>query len=308
MARKVFAAMLLLVSVSALCMADPDNPNARIRAFVDKRSVLIGDRVLYTLEVRSRLNMDVKAPDIKDARMGAFEVKDHRAKKSSTFFGDHIFINQYSLALYSIGKHIIPSLDVRYKAKESSGWVTLKTPEVSVTAASVLPKGVAVTDIKDIKGPMVSYPIGLIIAISVLFAALAAIIVRFILMRRSKISRPAHEIAIENLECIMALLMSGGSLKDYYVGISDCVRHYIETRFSLKAPEMTTEEFLDSLKDSASLSDAHKALMSDFLSACDLVKFAKYAPADKEVQNVYTAAKGFINETKENIDKPKVGK
>jgi hypothetical protein len=77
------------------------------------------------------------------------------------------------------------------------------------------------------------------------------------------------------------------------------VRRDVERVFALKAPEMTTEEFLNSLGYSEALSIAHKELLRGFLNACDLVKFAKYAPTRDEAQNVYVTARGFVEETKD---------
>ena len=41
-----------------------------------------------------------------------------------------------------------------------------------------------------------------------------------------------------------------GRIKEFYQRISDILRHYIENRFGLHAPERTTEEFLVELKPS----------------------------------------------------------
>ena len=62
---------------------------------------------------------------------------------------------------------------------------------------------------------------------------------------------------------------------------------------------MTTEEFLDSLKSSNSLSQEQKSLLKDFMGSCDLVKFAKYAATKLEADLVNTAAAKFIEETKD---------
>ena len=43
-------------------------------------------------------------------------------------------------------------------------------------------------------------------------------------------------------------LISQGKIKEYHIEISDIIRRYLEGRFSLNAPEMTTEEFLNSLR------------------------------------------------------------
>jgi hypothetical protein len=62
--------------------------------------------------------------------------------------------------------------------------------------------------------------------------------------------------------------------------LSDVVRAYLEARFSLHAPRQTTTEFLRDLeRPDSPLADADRAFLKDFLTAADLVKFARQ-PAD----------------------------
>ena len=110
-----------------------------------------------------------------------------------------------------------------------------------------------------------------------------------------------HETALEELEDARGNFLKNSDVKEYYALISDCIRRYIERSFRLKAPEMTTEEFLGSLRESTVLSLDQKDLLKEFLNACDLVKFAKYAPARPEMESVFVAAGKFIEETKAQI-------
>ena len=90
----------------------------------------------------------------------------------------------------------------------------------------------------------------------------------------------AHQIALQKLNELKARgLIDQGKIKEYYIEISGIIRHYIEDRFKLSAPEMTSEEFLLKAKDAQELSLPQKDLLSDFLLSCDLVKFARYAPS-----------------------------
>lgn len=111
-----------------------------------------------------------------------------------------------------------------------------------------------------------------------------------------------HETALEELEAIRSSLAQSGDMKEFFVRISDCIRCYIERAFLVKAPEMTTEEFLNSLRASPALTIEQKDLLKDFLKACDLVKFAKYSPSAKESETVFAAAQRFVEETRGTKD------
>ena len=91
-------------------------------------------------------------------------------------------------------------------------------------------------------------------------------------------------------------------IKEIYIELSDIVRHYLENRFILRAPEMTTEEFLDKLKDTDMLSYDQKILLKDFLFHCDLVKFARYGPTEKEIDSSFKSAENLVDQTKRTAE------
>jgi hypothetical protein len=85
--------------------------------------------------------------------------------------------------------------------------------------------------------------------------------------------------------------------KPFCILVSDAVRLYLEERFGLRAPERTTEEFLDDLSRSAALTGSQKDSLKEFLSACDMVKFARYEPQRTELEALYDSALRLIEET-----------
>jgi len=114
-----------------------------------------------------------------------------------------------------------------------------------------------------------------------------------------RIFKPAHEIAYERLKALVADdLINAGKIKEFYERISDILRHYIEHRFELRAPERTTEEFLTELAVTDVLAESDKELLGEFLEHCDLVKFAKHEPAAKQIQQTFDSVKDFIEKTK----------
>lgn len=159
--------------------------------------------------------------------------------------------------------------------------------------------------LRDIKGPLnlgSRFNIILLLGILVFLAILVKLFI--FLSGRKKTTgiipkRPAHEIAYEQLEILRQKnLIRQGKIKEYYSEVSDIVRRYLENRFLLKAPEMTTEEFLFYVRDYSQLLSGHKALLKEFLLACDLVKFAKYLPSAEETDTILLSAKKLVDETK----------
>jgi hypothetical protein len=105
---------------------------------------------------------------------------------------------------------------------------------------------------------------------------------------------PPHIRAKQKLEAALALI---GQPKPFCILVSDTVRIYLEERFDFRAPERTTEEFLHELKGTELLAAAQKTSLSEFLTRCDLVKFAKYEPGEPELRDLHASAVRLVEET-----------
>jgi len=119
-----------------------------------------------------------------------------------------------------------------------------------------------------------------------------------------RIFKPAHEIAYNRLRALVKEdLVKKGKIKEFYEQISNILRHYIEHRFNLRAPERTTEEFLIELSTADVLGAADRADLGEFLKLSDLVKFAKHNPTTEQIQETFDLVKNFIEKTKSDEKK-----
>jgi hypothetical protein len=117
--------------------------------------------------------------------------------------------------------------------------------------------------------------------------------------RQERILKPAHEIAYARLGALIKEdLIASGRVKEFYERISSILRHYIEHRFELRAPERTTEEFLVELKYADALSAGEKEHLEEFLTHCDLVKFARHSPTTEQIQRTFDLVRDFIEKTR----------
>ncbi len=164
-------------------------------------------------------------------------------------------------------------------------------------------------DLRDIKQP-VEWPTNYVLIFSFLFLIIIIIVILIVLYVRRRILRKINSvIVVRNPPWVLALdeldalkrknLPSLGKIKEFYSFLSDIVRHYIEERFSIRAPEMTTPEFLRHLKNSQVLDDKQREALEIFLYSCDMVKFAKYGPTLNEADYSYELARKFIEETRQ---------
>jgi len=96
-------------------------------------------------------------------------------------------------------------------------------------------------------------------------------------------------------------LIATGRVQEFYYRISDVVRGYVERRFGVSAPEMTTEEFLATAASDGRFGERNTAELNQFLNACDLVKYARRIPGPDEADAVLRAAGGFVERTRESL-------
>jgi hypothetical protein len=295
----------LISGIADLCFAEVTaTPSFRVK--LSKSSCFIGEKIRYELIVYPPKNTEVQFPDL------AKEMSNFTIDSSGTSAGG--FFNKRKtewiiLQSFATGKAVIPKVKLNYRLPGQQDWSSIDVPEQEIEVKSLLDAGGQEVPLRDIKPPV---PVSgnsisiLILIIILLFAAVA-----FLFSRRKKIfsapdkpPKSAHEIAYEQLDELKGRNLPGqGKIKEYYSEVSDIVRHYLENRFALNAPDETTEEFLIHVRDYSTLKQVHKLMLKDFLSCCDLVKFAKFLPENKEMNAVFDAAVKFVDETKK-IDEP----
>jgi hypothetical protein len=155
-------------------------------------------------------------------------------------------------------------------------------------------------DIRDIRGPKYIFPLWQamsLVAAAVLLAAGGYAWWRWRQRRRAARKLELFEIALQRLDAARAL-MNPSSVKEYSVAISDVVRQYIEAAMQVTATHRTTEEFLHGLLSSSNTAlAAHRGLLADFLSQCDMAKFAGVGLSMQIMESLHRSARSFVIET-----------
>jgi hypothetical protein len=158
--------------------------------------------------------------------------------------------------------------------------------------------------LRDIRGPVALVDPTWWFAGGILLVLLA--IALFFWIRRHRAGKPplpppvVHpgKTALEALDRLGQGKWSGpDGIKAYYSALSSIVRTYIEARFNIRAPEMTSDEFMDAAQRSPLLTAPHQAFLSGFLVASDMVKFARDCPLPSDMKAACEAAARFVRET-----------
>lgn len=272
----------------------------------------LGDPLVLTLAVVAEADVTVEMPVFGDA-LGRFGIIDYTPRREATADGGVALTQRYTLQISTSGAQRIPRLRLEY-VDERDGQADarpreLLTDELSFVVASVLPEGEIADVLRPpraplaaIEGPWLARHWPWLVAVA---AVLAVGLAGFLVWLRGAEER-ARETAYDRALARLGRLRRGGfpaveAVDVWYVELSDIVRRYIEGRFALRAPELTTEEFLLEAGRSADLSPPHRELLSDFLARCDRVKFARYSPGEDESREVLEVAARFLAETREDV-------
>jgi hypothetical protein len=178
----------------------------------------------------------------------------------------------------------------------------MNTNALIITNAAAGGPAAAPMDIRGIHPPIdiASYWFLLWIWLAALVVLVTAVVVILWLVRKKLALPPPipyvppHERARLKLQEALALF---GEPRPFCIMVSDTVRMYLEERFNFRAPERTTEEFLHELQATDRLLPDQKNSLGEFLSVCDMVKFARYEPGPPELQALHDSATRLIDET-----------
>lgn len=116
---------------------------------------------------------------------------------------------------------------------------------------------------------------------------------------------PPYDKAIGDLESLkQQKLWQVGKLKEYYSGLSDIAREYIEGQFNVNAVEMTTDDILRDVRE-LNFDQEIYGKLKDTMELSDLVKFAKYTTSPLENDNAMSDMTDFVNKSYEHYQATK---
>ncbi len=299
-----FLAVVLLAAVLLSSCAPSRGRPPRIKEVLNKNSFDVGEDIRLLIVVRAAPGTHLRWMPEEEGLEGV-SLEDYRIRTLERPWASSLYV-RLLLRSFEPGTHEIPALAVSYRPKGQETWEEASTQPLEITINSRVSGDVLALDIKDIKGPLRRRSM-LLPAMIALVGVSAAMLGLFYWTRKRRAlaavpvpTPPAHEIALEKIRKLIAKdYISRGLHQAFYFELSLIVRQYLEARFAIRAPEMTTEEFLEHLRDASTLRSRHKELLRDFLTHCDLVKFARYDPGAPEIDAALASARRLIEETKE---------
>lgn len=266
----------------------------------------VGDILTLSLRVTAKPGVAVEMPPFGEA-LGRFTVVKYQPRTETSDDGSTVHEQIYTLQPPGSGRQRIPQLRIEFKAADQTSPEELLTEELSLEVESVATGAELSKELSPAPGPLDDSPglpwwiwlavgaCGVALGAAVLFALRSRERER---IRRLRIS--AFDRAMRALRVLKeAGLPDEGNVDGWYVRLSGLVRRYLEERLQIRAPELTTEEFLQRTRTFGDLDEGVKASLSSFLAACDRVKFAAYQPSDQESTEVLETAEAILRDQEE---------
>lgn len=308
--NKIELLLFILLAWTAFFTPDRLGAATQVDARLDTTRLRIGDPLILTLTVRTDPGESVRFPDL-EASLGEFElISSLPPQKYEEEQGAALELRSCKVTTFETGPRAVPKLP--FVVMRADGSVdTLYTPELQVTVAALVTDTTA-AEARPLKGligvPKLWHKLA---AWSVVALALLGALVyawrRYLARRKARLlegfkpvipSKPAHLAALDELDRIKSLgLIEKGEIKLFHILVSEAVRRYIAARFGVDALEMTTWELALALEEKNIEPGLHE-LISDFLHACDMVKFAKYRPQIVEINATFNKAYKIVEKSR----------
>ncbi len=272
-----------------------------VHATLSADTLRVGDPVTLTLTARHPSGSTISFPNIGNGKEVAVRGRafSNRELTKTILESEEI----YQLTSFRIGEWTVVTNPVictfsngTQKAQSLPELVLHVQSSLNATNATQL------SDIKDIIKPPLQIPhtlwIFLIIALLALIAGIATLI--FLNKPRTILQmpppQPPHIIA---RMALTALRGKPWSAEPFFTELSLILRTYLENRFSLNAPESTTEELTCAMSSDTRLEFKEQQALRNFMTQADLVKFARADAQQDVMQNAFATVEQFVEQTKE---------
>lgn len=276
--------MMLFVLLAAV-LAEFSRSGVEFRLESDTKVIDPARSVFLRLELKTPKGVEVAAPDLRERVLGFSVAEDFAEPPVSAADGSTVQTVNWKLVPE-------PCADV-YKIKpfavagNVAGPVYFENPpprEAVTGDMEIDPK-------KDL--PPLSWKlVGLVAAALVVLAGLVAavwLLVKYLARRIREHRMSPIERAWAELERLLGKGLPGrGRYKDFYVELTMVVRRYIQRKYGIKAPHMTTEEFLREAKPSDEL--------RRFLESADMVKFAGVEATPEMADEATDCARDYLKQ------------
>lgn len=304
--RKAFISIVVFLTSVLLLSAQ----QIRVTSKPDTSVMLIGDQIGFTVTAEMPSGVSADMSGAADTLAGKIIILRRDPRDTTVSANGSVTItDRYLITAFDTGSYTIPPFYAGVASGDSLLRFFSDYSFLDVIRPDVTPPDT--TDvIFDIVGPR-SAPVTFReilpwIIITLIVAVMVWLLARFLprnplrrFVRPPAPPEPAHVIALRDLKTLRSEeIWQKGDIKEYYSRLSDILRRYIDNRYGVSSPELTTDETVRMLQKASVTTSGQMATVKEVLSLSDMVKFAKYLPDSALHESSMDSAVRFVEETR----------
>jgi hypothetical protein len=288
--------MILALLAASIAAAQPAPVSSFELSPAGSRTVLGAP---FEMSGMARVPEGMRLEPLAGGTTGAFEILEVGVGPGKRAGGAQEIPVRMKVAAFELGRLVFPRRDWTLTSPGGST-SSVQSPPVplDVEGPSCAGEG---GDIRDIKGPLSPSPWPWLAALAALLAAGAFAASR---LRRGQASPPAagepddqrtpEEKALGELDALLGLDLAA---KEFYDRLSDILRGYLSLRLGIDALQMTTHDLLRALREAPLDATDARARVKALLDRCDLAKFARFVPGDRERPDDVEKARSLVRDS-----------
>ena len=265
--------------------------------------------VFLTMELRTPHDCTAQMPDLRDRVVGFSLVEDFAEEPRKEKDGSTVQVTNWRLVpepcadVYKIKPFVVKGSPKIWKAQSDEGKFSFIGGPIyfeNPAAREPVTGGMETDPKKDL--PPLSWKLVGWVALGVF--CLASLVlglwlgIRYIARRVKEHRMSPIERAWVELDRLLKKGLPGrGRYKDFYVELTMVVRRYVQRKYGIKAPHLTTEEFLREVANDASHVSGLASNVSSlrrFLESADMVKFAGVEATPEMADEATDSARGYL--------------
>ena len=266
---------------------------------LDKKTLALGEVGTFTIEISGLAGRNVEIAPKNELLPFHFE----EIKDSTDLNQDH-YSRVIEFAVFEEGKFTIPALEVKI------GGELFQTIPYQVEVVNTANKGDQINDImnnKNVKLVVADYwdlYKWYILAALLLLAVIFMIFVFRKYWRRRK-SSPVV-MTNQTLKELDALkkkkYIEAGNFRSFYVELIDITRNFITKQYHIPADVLLTDDLIEVLKKSNSISQSNEKVVEEIFLRGDLVKFAKTFPDQPMMEKDFSDIRDFVKRSSKDLE------
>jgi len=262
--------------------------------------------VFLRVEVRTPSDRSAVLPDLRDRVVGFSLAEDFVEEPQREKDGSTVQVANWRLVpepcadVYKLKPFVVKASPKIYRARTDEGMFSFVGGPVvfeKPAAREPVTGGIETDPEKDLP-PLSWRLVGLVsLALLAALALLAGLVVGVkYLSRRVKEHRmsPIERAWVELDRLLKKGLPGRGRYKDFYVELTMVVRRYVQRKYGIQAPNLTTEEFFAEIAKSSNQTIKQSNNLQQFLESADMVKFAGVEATPEMADAATDSARGYL--------------